>query len=30
MEDRGSVGPAERGGRPRQVLNADLEPVSDA
>jgi S-DNA-T family DNA segregation ATPase FtsK/SpoIIIE len=30
MEDRGIVGPAERGGRPRQVLDADLEPVSDA
>jgi S-DNA-T family DNA segregation ATPase FtsK/SpoIIIE len=29
MEDRGIVGPAERGGRPRQVLDVDLEPVSD-
>ncbi len=29
MEERGVVGPAERGGRPRQVLDIDPEPVRE-
>jgi S-DNA-T family DNA segregation ATPase FtsK/SpoIIIE len=29
MEERGVVGPAERGGRPRQVLDVDPEPVRE-